>query len=282
MPCTFPPVYRGLVRIGERIGNLDDVFVRLAKYLSDAKLLREKLASAMVYPLLVLSIAAAGVLMVIFVVLPNVRRMFEELGQGLPQGITDVTRGMHTALWLAGSLVAAGAAGGTATVVARSRSPRVVLAVDRILSGVPVLGQAIRGREVLNFTFAMETLTESGVQVEDALEQAAAVMGNAFLRREVEAVREQVLRGVRLSAAFAAHPAFPRRVASWVAIGERTGSVGEVFGQIREYYQGEVEKWATRFMSLVEPALIVLVGLVVVFIVLVFIVPLFSLYGSIL
>ncbi len=282
MPRAFPPVYRGLVRIGERIGSLDDVFVRLAKYLEDAKLLREKLVGAMLYPLLVLSIAAAGVLMVILVVIPNVGRMFDEFGQGLPQRITDVTRGMHTAVWFLGSLVAAGVGAGVTTVAARSRSARAAVAVDRLLANLPVVGRAILGREMLAFTFAMQTLTESGVQVEDALEEAAAVMGNAFLRRELSAVRERVLRGDRLSAAFAAYPAFPRRLASWVAIGERTGSVGEVFGQIRGYYQAEVEKWSTRFMSLVEPALIVLVGLVVVFIVLVFIVPLFSLYGSIL
>lgn len=282
MPRAFPPVYRGLVRIGERIGNLDDVFVRLAKYLQDAKLLREKLVGAMLYPLLVLSIAAAGVLMVIFVVIPNVRRMFEELGQGLPEHIADVTRGMHTGVWLLAGLIAGGAGGGVATVAVRSRSNRAAVTVDRLLAAMPVVGRALVGREMLGFTFAMQTLTESGVQVEDALEEAAAVMGNAFLRRELSAVRERVLRGERLSAAFASHPAFPRRLASWIAIGERTGSVGEVFGQIRGYYQAEVEKWSTRFMSLVEPALIVFVGLVVVFIVLVFIVPLFSLYGSIL
>src|SRR5208337_2409128 len=136
--------------------------------------------------------------------------------------------------------------------------------------------------ELLSFSFAMESLTSAGVSVEEALSEAAGSVGNTALKHEIMEVRENVMKGEQLSTAFARSALFPARVGRWVGIGERVGHVEKVFTQLRAYYQQEVEKWISRLMALIEPAFIVVLGILIILFVVLFIVPVFSLYGNIL
>jgi type IV pilus assembly protein PilC len=165
-------------------------------------------------------------------------------------------------------------------VLARRRGGALALRIDTFLLTLPLLSRFLKHRELLNFTFAMEALTAAGISVEEALSEGAGAMTNRALRHAVLAIRERLLKGERLSAAFAGSPLFPERIARWMAIGERVGRVEKVFGQLRAYYQQEVEKWITRLMTLVEPALIVGLGILIVLFVVFFILPVFSLFGT--
>lgn len=136
-------------------------------------------------------------------------------------------------------------------------------------------------RELLNFTFAMEALTAAGVSVEEALSEGAGALTNKALARAALTIRDRLLKGERLSIAFAGSPVFPERMARWMAVGERIGHVEKVFGQLRAYYQQEVEKWINRLMALIEPALIVGLGILIILFVVLFIVPIFSLFGNV-
>jgi len=102
------------------------------------------------------------------------------------------------------------------------------------------------------------------------------------LRAGVLAMKERIETGEHLSAAFLAQPRFPEKIGRWVAIGESVGSIERVFGELRIYYQAELEKWTTRFMNLIEPVLIILAGAAVLYLVTTFIIPIFSLFGSLL
>ncbi len=135
-------------------------------------------------------------------------------------------------------------------------------------------------RELLNFTFSMEALTGAGVSVEEALAEGAGTLTNRALQEEVRAIRASLLKGEKLSSSFARSALFPERISRWMAIGERVGHVEKVFGQLRSYYQQEVEKWISRLMALIEPALIVGLGALIVAFVVFFIIPIFSLYGN--
>jgi type IV pilus assembly protein PilC len=128
----------------------------------------------------------------------------------------------------------------------------------------------------------METLVGGGFSVEDALVEAAAVVSNRWLRAGILRARERVLKGEPLSRAIEAESDLSVRLVRWVGISERSGSVQEVFRQLRLYYEGESEKWSERVMSLAEPALILVVGAMIVALVLMFVVPMFSLYGGVL
>jgi type II secretory pathway component PulF len=135
---------------------------------------------------------------------------------------------------------------------------------------------------MMNLTFALETLCGGGFSVEEALQEAATVVANRAIRAGVLEVREALIKGVSLSVAFRENPVFSPRIGRWVAVGERSGQVEQVFAQLRRFHQGEMEKWTSRFMNLIEPALILLVGVLILFIVFFFITPIFSIYEGLL
>ena len=135
-------------------------------------------------------------------------------------------------------------------------------------------------RESFNFLFAMETLTESGFAVEDALQEAENVVDNLALQSEISKARMKVLKGENLSSAFLDNPIFSNRLSRWMSIGEKSGQVEKAFSQLRQHYQGEIEKWSSHFINIIEPALILFVGAIILLIILFFVMPIFSLYGN--
>lgn len=276
----FSPVYRGLVRIGEQIGSLSGVMARLSSYLKRRKQLRDKLLGSLTYPAVVLVVAAAGVVVIGTVVLPRVQVMFEELGTAVPRAALEATRS------LAGLAYGIGVPTVLVVLVVVSlivaRNGRSAVAVDRALLRLPVVGSLIRRGEMLSFLFAMETLTDGGVPVETALREASGVLDNRALARATREMAARVTDGGALSKGFAESGLFPRRLAVWARIGERTGDAGAVFGQLRGYYEEEMNRWIDRFMTLIEPALIVAVGAIMLVLVVTFIVPLFGAFGSVL
>jgi len=278
----FPPFYRGMIRIGEKIGSLDQVFGRLSSYLKEERGLRDRFASALIYPCIVLSVAALSAVFIVLVLFPRLREIFGELGPAMAGRVQALMGSLQTALIVVGVVVLLVAFLVVGMVLARRREGPLATRIDALLLSLPVVSQFLMRRELLNFTFSMEALTAAGVSVEEALTEGAGTVTNLALRDAVLSIRERLLKGERLSSAFSRSPLFPERVARWMAIGERVGHVEKVFGQLRVYYQQEVDKWLGRMMALVEPALIVGLGLLIVAFVVFFIVPVFSLYGNVL
>jgi type II secretory pathway component PulF len=278
----FPSVYRGMVRIGERIGSLDQVFVRLSSYMGDQKKLRERFSAALLYPAVVMGVVLATAVLMIVVLFPRLREIFTQIGPGMAGRVESLMGSLTTAFVVIGALLAAGTAFLIGALRMRPRGGRLAVQIDAFMLRTPILSTFLVQRELLNFAFAMETLTTSGVSVEEALSEGAGAVGNRALKKEILEIREKVLKGEHLSAAFAGSLFFPARISRWVGIGERVGHVEKVFGQLRAYYQQEVEKWINRFMTLIEPAFIVALGIMIILFVVLFIFPIFSLYGTIL
>lgn len=279
---SFPPVYRGIVRIGERIGSLERVFGRLSQYLGDQKRLRERFGAALLYPAIVMGAVLATAVLIVVVLLPRLREIFNQIGPGIAGKVETMMQSLTAAFVVLGAMLIVGAALLIGVQRARHRGGRLAVRIDTLLLRAPVLATFLVQRELLNFAFAMETLTASGVSVEEALAEGAGAVENRALRKEIFEIRERVLKGEHLSAAFAGCVLFPARVSRWVGIGERVGHVEKVFGQLRAYYHQEVEKWLGRLMVLLEPALIVALGIMIILFVVLFIVPIFSLYGTML
>jgi type II secretory pathway component PulF len=278
----FPRLYTGMVRVGERIGSLDQVFTQLSVVLKMEKALRDRFSSALIYPAIVLGVAAASAVFIVAVLFPRLREIFGQLGPAAAGNVEALMNGLGTALTVVGIVLGVLLALSLGMLAARRRGGRMAIRIDRFLLAVPLVSTFLGQREMLNFTFAIEALTAAGVSVEEALAEAAGVMTNLALAREVRAIRERLLRGERLSEAFAAGGLFPERIARWMAIGERVGRVEKVFGQLRAYYQREVDKWIDRLMALIEPALIAGLGILIIAFVVFFILPVFSLYGAVL
>lgn len=277
---SLPSLYRSMIRIGERVGSLGSVFDRLGRYLADTKRLRDRIIGALIYPSMVLVTSLVGAAALMIFVVPRLAAIFAELGSELPPSYTvgkALTVGIVAAL-------AAGVLGGLAVALSVRQARRRGVTrptLERLLLRLPLLGKYFVLRDTLNLAFAIETLTASGLTVEDALRDAADVLVNRDYRAAVIKVRDAVLRGERLSTAMTRTPPIPTRVGRWAELGERSGAVESVFAQIRAYYQEELERWSIRVSALAEPALILFVGAIIMIIVLALIVPFFSLYGSI-
>jgi type II secretory pathway component PulF len=277
---SFPSVYRGMVKIGERIGSLEQVFTRLSAYLTDEKKLRERLSGALLYPCIVLGMAAASAVLIVTVLFPRMRDIFSQLGPGMSGNIDALMGSLTLSITVIGIVLALAVSLLIGVLRARKKGGQLGVRIDAFFLRVPLLRTFLMQRELLNFSFAMETLTTAGVSVEEALQEGAGTVGNNALREDILSLREKVMKGEHLSAAFSQSRVFPARVARWVGIGERVGHVEKVFGQLRAHYQQEVEKWLNRFMSLIEPAIIVVLGILIALFVVFFIVPIFSLYGN--
>jgi type II secretory pathway component PulF len=279
---AFPPVFRGFVRIGEKIGSLEGAFRQLGEYLREERKIRDKLGSSLIYPVLVLVVAMVGITGVATFVLPRVKDMFDQLGSELPARITAMMRLLNGAIAFGAVVLGGLIVAGLVLTVLRRSDTALAETLDRLVLKVPVLGRMRYLREVLNLLFAMETLTGGGFTIEDALAESARIVGNRAFRAGLLSAREAIVRGESLAAALLSTPVFSPRIGRWVAVGERSGQIEQVFGQLRRYYQGEIEKWSARFMSLVEPVLILLVGAIIFAIVFFFIIPIFSLYEGLL
>jgi type II secretory pathway component PulF len=277
---NFPSVYRGLVKIGERIGNLDQVFTRLSSYLTDEKKLRDRLGGALLYPSIVLAMAAVSAILIVTVLFPQMKDIFSQFGPAAGGRIDSLMGSFTIAFIVVGGFVAAAVSGLVGVFRARRKGGPAAVRIDAFFLRLPILKSFQMQRELLNFAFAMETLTAAGVSVEEALLEGAGAVGNNALKEDLLAVREKVIKGEHLSAAFSQSTVFPSRIARWVGIGERVGHIEKVFGQLRAYYQQEVEKWLNRFMALIEPAIIVVLGILIALFVVFFIVPIFSLYQN--
>lgn len=279
---SFPPLYRGLVRIGERVGSLDRVFSRLARYLGAQRRARDRTSQALTYPSVVVLVAVGGVAVISLVAVPRLAQVFQTLGPGIE---AQLTASIALFYWIVGGgaatmLLCLG--GAAAAAVLRRRSSSAAVAIDGFFLRLPVLGRIVTTAAMLNFAFAMETLVDSGLPVRNALADARGVTSNHAIAAALQRAEEAVARGTPLSVALGTAAEVPRRVASWVGIGENTGDVAAVFGQLRAYYEGEQERVLARFMALVEPALIILVGIVILLIVVLFVLPIFGALGSML
>jgi type II secretory pathway component PulF len=279
---NFPPLYRGLVRIGEKIGSLDAIFARLAKYLADNKKIREKIVGALIYPIIILVLVVVGSLLMTFVAFPAMAGVFSQLGSGQVKTIESNLLIYNIIMGFVFALVLLAIAAMGLLRFLRKQGGDTAIRIDTLIFKVPVAGTIVLYQESMSFLFAMETLTGSGYSVEEALQEASLVLKNNALKAAIITIRERVIRGDSIATAFREQKLFPERIAQWLLVGERSGQVEKVFSQLSVYYQAEIEKWTTRFMALIEPALMLCVGVVVILFVLLFLLPIYSTYGNIL
>jgi len=271
-----------MVRLGERVGELDRVMSELARYLGDSDQLRQKTLGALLYPAVVLVVAIGVVTAIALFVVPRLAGFTLAMGQELPAYVARAQE--LAALFPIAIVVGLLAVGSCAVLVAWARTHGHPLGTwfDRFVLRVPLVGGLVRTNALLQLSFALETLTAGGVRVEDALSEAAGIAGNAAVADAVERAHRHVLRGTPLSKAIGSPGVIPDRFGRWVAIGERSGDVASVFAGLRAYYQRELERGTARIAALVEPILLVGLGGVVLLIVVVFVLPLFSMMGGLL
>jgi general secretion pathway protein F len=274
-PKIFPPLYVNMVKAGEVGGFLDTVLQRLAEYLERAQEVQDEIKSALAYPVILVIVGGVSVFFMFTYVLPKFAVIFADLGSALPAPtrlLLAISHGLRS-YWWALPLVGVGAWVGMRQYLA---TPQGRFTWDRLRLRVVVLGPLLLKREVARFARTLGTLLKSGVPLLQGLEVVEAVVGNLMISRALKEVRVGVREGQGIAGPLGRSGVFPTLALQMVSVGEETGRLDEMLMRVAEYYERETYNQLRRLVSLVEPLLIVLMGLVVGFIVMAMLLGIFS------
>jgi type IV pilus assembly protein PilC len=275
-PKTFDDLFTNMIQVGESGGVLDVVLQRLSTYIEKAAALKRKVKSAMVYPLTIIGVAVLVIVFMMTFVIPTFAQMFRNMGAELPLPTRIV-------LWMSDftrSYILFIVAGVTAFVYALRRyyaTDQGSQVIDAFLLKVPVLGMLIRKVAVARFTRTLGTLISSGVPILEGLRITARTAGNRVVERAVLQARAAVTAGRTLAEPLRAAPVFPPMVVHMISVGENTGALDQMLSKIADFYDDEVDSAVSALTSLLEPLMIVFLGVVVGGLVVAMYLPIFRL-----
>jgi general secretion pathway protein F len=265
-PRVFSTLYVNMIRAGETSGALEIVLVRLADFTESQARLRSKITGTMAYPIAMMVIGT-GIMGVLFtVVIPKITQIFENTNATLPW-YTAVTIGISSfaaRFWWAILLAVAGVAYG---LFRWRRTPTGRAAWDRAVLRVPIFGPIVRQIAIGRFARTLSTLLKSGVPLLTAMDIVKNILGNTRLAEVVEQARDAIREGESIAAPLKRSGEFPPLVHHMVAIGERSGALEEMLANVADAYEDQVETTISAMTSLLEPVMIVGMGVVVAFIV---------------
>ena len=275
-PGAFPGYFRASIAAGEESGQLARVFDRLADYLEQRMEMRGRTLLALIYPIL-LTVVALGVLMALLTwVVPQVVRVFDTLGHELPL-LTRIVMGLSEFMTNWGIVLLILTAAAAAALAWLLRRPGFAMQWDKGLLRLPLMGRIVGGNETARFARTASILIDSGVPVVDALYGAREALRNRALRAGVSSAVERVREGGSLHRALAETGGFPPITLNLIASGERGGRLAEMLDRAARSQEREVNMLMAALLGLLEPALIVLVGGLVLIIVLAILLPVFEL-----
>jgi len=261
-PKIFSRLYVHMVEAGEAGGILDVILNRLAVYLEKADALQRKIKGAMTYPTVVCVVALGATIFMLMFIIPTFAKMFSDFGGELPLP-TKVVMGLSDFLRAYWYILAAGAG---AAVFAFNRyyaTSGGKRNIDRSLLRIPVLGMVIRKGAVARFTRTLGTLISSGVPILNGLEITARTAGNKIVEEAVMATRDSISQGNTISEPLKASGVFPPMVTQMISVGEQTGALDEMLEKIANFYDDEVDTAVDSLTSIIEPAMIVIMGVIV-------------------
>jgi len=278
-PKTFDPLFTNMIAAGEAGGILDTILKRLATYIEKAVKLTGQVQSAMIYPIAVLVIAGLIVAAILWKVIPTFAALFAGLGADLPLATRVV-------IWLSDNLVRFFPfimVGGAAVSYAfkqyygTEKGRRVI---DRLLLGTPVLGLILRKIAVARFCRTLSTLISSGVPILDGLEITAKTAGNAIVEDAIMVTRKSIERGETMAVPLKETNVFPPMVVQMIGVGEATGALDTMLAKIADFYEEEVDTAVAGLLTLLEPIMIAVLGVIVGGIVIAMYLPIFDLISK--
>jgi type IV pilus assembly protein PilC len=261
-PQAFSNLYVNMVAAGEAGGILDTILMRLATFMEKNDALIRKVKGAMIYPTVIMAVAGIAVTVLLIFVIPVFENLFSSAGLALPLP-TRVVMGLSRFLKGYWYLMI----GGTVSAVFMYRryvsKPDGRLRIDRMLLRVPVLGDVLRKSAVSRFTRTLGTLVSSGVSILDGLEITAKTAGNRVVQDAIMESRSSIAGGDTIAGPLKKSGVFPPMVISMISVGEQTGGLDEMLSKIADFYDEEVDAAVGNLLSLLEPLMIVFLGVVV-------------------
>lgn len=276
---TFPPLLIHMVEAGEASGSLEIAFERMAIQFEKQAKVQSTVKKALVYPIVVMVVAVAVVILMLVVVFPQFEDMFAQLGSDLPW-ITKVVTAMSDfvkGFWWLLAVIVAGAVVG---VRAFSKTPNGQLFFSKLALHMPAVGNLTIKSASATLSRTLSTLLAAGIPLVDAVDITSKVMNNIIIRSALDESVDEIKRGVPLSVPLREAGVFPPMVHQMTRIGEETGNVEGMLEKIADYYEEEVEAATAALTSLLEPLMIVVLGILVGFILLAIYMPILSMYTA--
>jgi type IV pilus assembly protein PilC len=279
----FDDLYVNMVHAGEVGGLLDTILSRLSKHIEKAMKLKAQIKSAMVYPAAIMGIAAIVITVLMIWVIPVFEKMFKEMSGGkmaLPaptQMVIDMSN-FAQGYWYVILGIAVGTVVGLKKYYA---TPQGRLVIDKFVLKLPVVGDLIRKASVAKFTRTLGTLLASGVPLLEALTICARTSGNKVVENVLLEAKVSISGGKTISEPLAQSGTFPKMVTHMIAVGESTGALDNMLGKIADFYEDEVDQAVTNLTALLEPMMMVFLGVTVGFIVVAMYLPIFTMASAI-
>jgi len=276
-PQYFDALYCNLVEAGEAGGILEELLSRLAMYQEKTIAIKQKVKSAMIYPVSVLVVAFVVVTVIMIFVIPAFKDVFKSFGAELPaptlmvMGMSDV---FVSYWWLIfGSLFG----GGYMFLQTWKRSQKMQFAMDRLLLRLPIFGELIRKAIIARWTRTLSTMFAAGVPLVEALDSVGGTAGNSVYSQATEQIQRDVATGTALTTSMTASGVFPNMVLQMAAIGEESGALDDMLSRAADFYEEEVDEMVKGLSTLLEPVIIVFLGTLIGGIVVSMYLPIFKL-----
>jgi len=278
-PRVFDDLYTNMVAAGEAGGILDTIFQRLSVYIEKAVKLKRAVQSAMVYPIAVVFIAGGVITLILWKVVPAFTELFNSMQVNLPLP-TRIVIASSRFVGSFGIFILIGLGIFGALFRAYYRTPKGRYSVDKLLLKAPIFGPLLRKIAVARFTRTMATLIASGVPILDCLDITAHTSGNAIIEEAILNVKKAIEEGRTIVDPLKASNVFPSMVVSMIGVGEQAGALETMLTKIADFYEEEVDAAVADLMTAMEPAMIVVLGVVVGGIVISMYLPIFTLVGQ--
>lgn len=280
-PKVFNTLYVNMVKAGEQGGILDVIFERLSEYMEKAEGVSRKVKSAMMYPIVVMSVAVLVVIFLMVKVIPTFRDVFASFGAKLPAPTLFVIAvSQFLSSWKALILLAVGV-GVFIGITLYRKTKAGAYNWDAMILKLPVFGILAQKGALAKFSRTLGTLLKSGVPIMDALETVARTSGNLVLEKAVLNARDSVREGKTLTQPLRESKVFPPMVTQMINVGEETGALDTMLSKIADFYEDEVDAAVEGLTSIIEPILIVFLGVTIGFIVVAMFMPMFEIGNAV-
>lgn len=279
-PSVFPNLYSKLVKAGQASGKLDTILKQLATNLEKEREFRNKVRGAMIYPIIVVTMMVGVMLVMVFFVMPRLMGLYSDSGLTLPlptRIVLGFTNFMLGFWWLVGAAIALIVVG----IKRYAATPQGKFNIDRLLLRIPALGRVISIVILTNFTRTLGLLISSGISILESIKIASEVTDNTVYKKGLDLVYQGVERGLPFSGQLLGIPIFPKIVGQMARTGEETGKLDEIMFKMADYFESETDNALKNVTTLIEPIVLLLLGIGVAFLVISVILPIYQLTTNI-
>lgn len=276
-PMQFDSLYCNLVEAGEAAGILETLLDRLATYQEKTMELKNKVKSALTYPVAVLVVAFIVVTVIMIYVVPAFKEIFTSFGADLPAPtlvVMAMSEFFTSYWWLIFGTIGGG---GYMFMQSWKRSPKLQMTMDRLFLKLPIFGQLIHKATVARWTRTLSTMFAAGVPLVEALDSVGGASGNRVFVEATEKIQRDVSTGAALTSSMQTTGVFPAMVLQMTAIGEESGALDQMLGKVADFYESEVDEAVKGLSSLMEPLIITVLGTIIGGIVVAMYLPIFKL-----